>query len=126
MFLLYRLLSTAALIGLIVIFGGEPVPVVIGFAIYIIVMANIGRNSREGEKKAAIYEVQQMAEKMVAKNEERLRNLGGAQSSTGSDVQPGMKKCPYCAESIKNEAIVCRYCHRDLDETAPTKITSVL
>lgn len=33
--------------------------------------------------------------------------------------EEGLKKCPYCAELIKYDAKVCRFCNRDLSDYVP-------
>jgi hypothetical protein len=43
-------------------------------------------------------------------------NNGAARSGMAllDSTQTGTRKCPYCAETIKLEAVVCRFCGRDL------------
>lgn len=45
----------------------------------------------------------------------------GAYNVKKEDPQLNLKKCPYCAEMIKNEAVFCRYCHNSLVESVLDK-----
>lgn len=35
------------------------------------------------------------------------------------------KKCPFCAEEVKAEAVICRFCKADLEKNQPPQTTSV-
>jgi hypothetical protein len=43
----------------------------------------------------------------------KVENAAG--SGTGS-ASSGLLKCPFCAEMVKSEALVCRFCGRDIHE----------
>ncbi|MHC1740132.1 MAG: zinc ribbon domain-containing protein [Anaerolineaceae bacterium] len=48
-----------------------------------------------------------------------ISNRQGVNKESSSD----QKKCPYCAELIKEDAMVCRYCGKDVSDILPEAIT---
>lgn len=40
-------------------------------------------------------------------------------AGAGRVAAPTERTCPYCAESVKVEAIICKHCQRDLPKHAP-------
>jgi hypothetical protein len=79
---------------------------------FIIILA-LGENKNIRRKR--IYEDAAIRESVASKYRERNSNIVFRNVSNNLLADNETKKCPYCAELIKREAIVCRFCNRELE-----------
>lgn len=54
------------------------------------------------------------------KHEEQIEAMTSKSTNSESTDQSDTKECPFCAETIKKKAKFCRYCNKELSESAAT------
>jgi hypothetical protein len=60
------------------------------------------------------------------------RGLGTADSEPSAKLAEGFRACPWCAEPIRQQAVICRFCNRDVTgkvtvpQTVPTEGPTLL
>lgn len=72
------------------------------------------------KERLAVNEVQvnqrfQKVENQLTSIKKEVGMLDAAPQGQGQLLDEGMKKCPYCGESIKSSAVKCRYCGAEME-----------
>jgi len=58
--------------------------------------------------------------------EQLYRQREAKEAASRQSPKLGERKCPYCAELVKKEAIVCRFCGRDIEAPSLSKTSAPL
>lgn len=69
---------------------------------------------------ALVWAYSESADKATAASSQtKAKNTEAAPSAGSASDGAATKKCPYCAEDVRVEAIKCKHCHSDLVVTGP-------
>ena len=90
--------------------------------ITIIIILVLGENRKI--RKERIQEEAEIKESVASKYRDGNPNNSVFRNVTNNAITyDDTKKCPFCAETIKAEAVLCRFCGRELVQETPNQIT---